>query len=249
MIKIKAGEKEKKKVSMISKIKDRFKYDIKKMETVVGKYDITSNVILHQDAIYKAYCYYAITQKVQGNKEIMGWLAGKINKNKIEIVDAYVGDCNSSAGYTELDPRETVKMMNMARERGLQLVGQWHCHIGIGVHPSPEDKDTMQTLIAFGMKKPIMIIVNSDEFWLGTIQNNFMKKVDFVIPAKTDNKFSINLGYINGEYNYPPYNIVNNMYLDETGLVAFYGMVGNFFLLGIDTILPFLNLDRWVDWK
>ena len=127
MIKIKAGEKEKKKVSMISKIKDRFKYDIKKMETVVGKYDITSNVILHQDAIYKAYCYYAITQKVQGNKEIMGWLAGKINKNKIEIVDAYVGDCNSSAGYTELDPRETVKMMNMARERGLQLVGQWHC--------------------------------------------------------------------------------------------------------------------------
>ena len=249
MIKIKAGEKKKKKISMISKIKDRFKYDIKKMETIVGKYDINSNVILHQDAIMKAYCYYAITQKTQGNKEIMGWLAGKIDKNKIEIVDAYVGDCTSSSGYTELDPRETVKMMNMARERGLQLVGQWHTHPGMSVHPSFEDKDTMQTLSKTGIEKPIMIIVNSDEFWLGTIQNNFMKKVDFVIPPKTDNKFSINLGYINGEYTYPIYDTVNDMLYGDTGLVAFYGMIGNFFLLGIDTILPFLNLDRWVDYK
>ncbi len=250
MKKIKAGEIKKKEKGIINKLKDRFKYDIKKMETIVGNYDIDSNVILHQDAIMKAYCYYAITQKVQGRKEIMGWLAGKINKDKIEIVDAYVGDCKSSSVYTNLDPRHTVRMMNMAKENGLQLVGQWHCHPGMSVHPSPEDTDTMRTLKAFGMKKPIMIIVNSNKFWLGTINNNFMQKVDFVIPAKTDNEFSINLGYINGEHtpSYLNYNENILPYADDDWL-AYCTMVGNFFLLGVDFFFPFLNLKKWVEWK
>lgn len=632
MKKIKAGEKKKKKKNIVSNIKDRFKYDIKKMEMIAGRYDVNANVILHQDAIMKAYCYFAVTQKVQGRKEIMGWLAGKVDKNKIEIVDTYIGDCNSSSAYTELDPKETVKMMNIAKERGLQLIGQWHClpgneliytdkgpveiknlegnilvydfindkyfysnnykifthnsdsivkietklkrtftatsqhlmpvlksghlawmtmdkinkgdylcipniplinkkhsfgldiidkkikrknsiknevklpkmmtdklalflglvfsdgyvgksevcftnkrrnninlfnslsselfgiscktniipdgyrsiatriysrkvvlflqdvigfskknipsifyssnksiiksfidgliigdgcvtkvnknknervvriclgeervsqdliyllslldikarlikykqnflrkiknyiylvvyqenptkysdlfpiknksitrdrinkdiikeypaimrnmkfvkvvkknrininqkvydiyvpkyhtfvaghgpfishncHPGMCVNPSGEDTDTMRTLVAFGMKKPMMLIVNDSEFWLGTISKYSMKKVDFVIPPKTDNKFDMNLGYINGEYEYtvyPSYNYGEGCYGegayidDATGVTDFCAMVGNFFLLGIHIFLPFLKLDRWVEWK
>ena len=253
MRQIKAKEAEKKEKGIIERIKDRFKYDIKKMETLASGYDIDSSVILNFDALVKAFVYYAVTQKTQGNKEIMGWLAGKREGNSVEIVDAYVGNCRSSSAYTQLDAEETVRMKKLARERGLVLCGQYHSHPGMSTEPSGEDTDTMKTLEKWGMEKPIMLIVNSTDFYLGTIINGSMKKVNFVMPPKTDNNLDINLGYINGEYRapvfYSPYAAgCKSNYVTDKTLFAFYGMIGNYFLLGLDMFVPFLKLKKYVDW-
>ena len=229
---------------MIERIKGRFKTDI------------NNKVILNFDALVKATTYYGVTIKTQGSKEIMGWLVGNREGKNIEVVDAWIGDCKSSSTYTQLDAAETVRMKKLARAKGLSLVGQWHIHPNMSTNPSSEDKNTMVTLEKWGMKNPIMMIVNSNNFWFGTIEKGHMKRVDFIVPPKTDNNLDITLGYINGEYRSSMFDVCQSGYpvgavgfMEGKTVRAYYGMVGNYFLLGLDIILPFLRLKKWVDWS
>lgn len=253
MKKIEAEEAEEKKISLMRKIKNNFKYDIKKIEVIANRYDLDRKIILHQNAFLKAMIYYAVTIKTQGDIEIMGWLAGKRKGKQIEIIDAYIGDCNSSCAYTEMDPIETIKAKNKAKEKGLSLVGQWHSHPGMSTSPSGVDNDFMNTIERFGMKEPVQLIVNSSEFSLTMFKNGKRKKVEFIIPPKTDNNIDINLGYINGEYRGSVWG--GGVWGDVDDITdpyetrAFYGYVGNRVFERIHKTLPFLKLNKYVDWS
>jgi len=179
-------------------VKDRFKYDIKKIDVIRGKLDIKKPVILQQKALIKAITYCGITKRTQGNIEIMGWLAGKYNKNgSVEIIDAYVGDCKSASAYTELDPLETIKLSKLAKENDLKLIGQWHFHPEMSTYPSGIDDDFMENLEKFGVKTPVQLILNMTDFNLSIMKKGKRKSVEFIIPPKTDCNLDINLGYVN----------------------------------------------------
>jgi len=202
--KIKAVEKKIVEKGFFEKIKDnmkdRFKYDIKKIDVIRGKLDIKKPVILQQKALIKAITYCGITKRTQGNIEIMGWLAGKYNKNgSVEIIDAYVGDCKSASAYTELDPLETIKLSKLAKENDLKLIGQWHFHPEMSTRPSGIDDDFMENLEKFGVKTPVQLILNMTDFNLSIISKGKRKDADFIIPPKTDCNLDINLAYINKE--------------------------------------------------
>lgn len=251
-IKAKEPEKEKEKTKM-EKLKDRFKSPIKRMEMIANKYDIDKEVILHQNALTKALIYYSVTQKTQGDKEIMGWLAGKKDNGNIEIVDAYIGNCNSSTCFIEMELGETTKMKKMAKERGLELVGNWHSHPGMSTSPSAEDDDYMRNIEKFGMKSPVQLIVNSDNFSLTVMNNLKRRKVDFIIPPKIDNHIGLNLGYMNGEYKTRfgvdgfaspyGYEYFND---EEFCIVAFFGLIGNS-VFSILSYIPFVDLIKYID--
>lgn len=199
---IKAGEEKAVEKGFFAKIKDnvkdRFKYDIKKIDVIRGKLDIKKPVILQQKALIKATTYCGITKRTQGNIEIMGWLAGKYNKNgSIEVVDAYVGDCKSASAYTELNPLETIKLSKLAKENGLKLIGQWHFHPGMSTYPSGVDDDFMENLEKFGVKNPVQLILNMTDFNLSIMKKGKRKTAEFIIPPKTDCNLDINLGYVN----------------------------------------------------
>lgn len=224
MVELKAKEKSKKKKPM---------FDFGEFLQYKHPYIKDKNAVLNNDVLVKSLVYYATTQKIQGTMEIMGWLAGRINGNTIEIVDCYVGNCNSSTYFTELDPLETVKMKNLAKQNGLVLVGQWHCHPGISTNPSSEDHDTLNTLKKFGIQNPAMLIVNDKDFWLGTIDSrNKLRQLEFIIPAKSNNTdLDLNIAYINGEYQEPQFHYdntkINNDFEDE---FAPLNMIGDWFL-------------------
>jgi proteasome lid subunit RPN8/RPN11 len=182
-------------------------------------------LILHQNALNKAVIYYAVTQKTQGSMEIMGWLAGKITDKRIEVHDAYIGNCNSTGTYTELDVKETIKLKKHAKKHGLVLLGQWHCHPGFSTSPSGTDSDSLNTMQRFGIKNPISLIVNDRDFWIGTIENEHTRRVEFVIPPKFDNKINLHLGFINGEYSYIQEPLVDEVITVTGGYV---GIVSGF---------------------
>ena len=261
---IKAKEQEDvedKKLSLIKRFKSYFKYDIKKMEVLVGKYNINKKVILSQNALLKAIIYYGVIIKTQGNMEIMGWLVGKQKNGIIEIVDSYIGNCKSTSSYTELDPLETIRLNKLAKKRGLIIVGQWHTHPGFATSPSYIDDDFMRNLEKFGVKTPVQLIVNNDDFNLSMMVKGKRKKVDFIIPPKIDTKMDINLGYINGEYDYrseyqddsigvpTPYGhdysggwVGNSdLFVPEKDIIAFCGWVGNV-IFKLISCIPYVNL-------
>ena len=248
---IKAEEKEQEKLSLIRRFQNRFKYNIKKMDIMAGKYNLDKPVILHQNALMKAVIYSGITLKTQGYKEIMGWLAGKRANGTIEIVDAYIGDCKSSSGYTEMNPLETIKLKKMAKERGLELVGQFHLHPAFSTTPSGIDDDFMRNIEKFGIKTPVQLIVNMTDFNLSIMEKGKRKKADFIIPPKTDNGLHINLGYINGEYNDFATTILSgdfNNYFGENQVVVFCGYIGNQVLIGLNYLtFKKFNLGRWIE--
>jgi proteasome lid subunit RPN8/RPN11 len=252
MLNLKAKEPEPlKPLSFMKKFRNRFKYDIKKMETIAGKYNLKNHIVLTQNALMKAVIYCAVTLKTQGHTEIMGFLAGKYEEGKIIIVDSYIGDCKSSAAYTELDPLETIKMVKKAKSEGLKIVGQWHFHPGMSTTPSPTDHDFMYNLERMGVKTPVQLICNMDDFNLSIMENGARRKAEFYIPPKLDNDLRINLGYINGEHENPfcdfdllcdPGEIMGTKKL----IIAFYGFIGNMTLSTL-TKLPFLSiLKKWV---
>ena len=253
MTKIKAEEREKivEKKGMISKFKDKHKYQIKKMEVMKGKYDIEHEVILNQNALTKALVYYATVQKTIGSVEVMGWLAGTKENGKIDIVNAYIGNCESSSAYTELDPTETIKMRDKAQSEGLVLVGQWHCHPGFSTSPSGIDDDFMSNIEKFGMKDSVQLIVNSKDFNLSIWSNGKRRKVDFIIPPKVDTKIGLNLGYIVGEYTPKISDVMfgDGVNMTDNWCVGdFYAYVGNYAFLFVGWWFPFLCLERWVEW-
>ena len=143
-------------------------------------------LILHQNALTKALVYYLTTQQIHGDMEIMGWLMGKRHNDYIEIIDIHVGNCESTSMYTELDGLETIKAKKIAQKKGLDLLGNWHCHTFISSSPSMVDLSAMETLAKFGLKNPLMLIVTKKDFWLGTLYKGIMRKVKFEIPRKTD---------------------------------------------------------------
>jgi proteasome lid subunit RPN8/RPN11 len=263
-IDIRAGETplpEPKKKTLIQRFKERINYDTKKMDVLMGQYDIDKRVVLGQNALIKATVYCAVTKKTHGNKEIMGWLAGKYDRDTIEIVDAYIGNCKSSTGYTELDPLETIKMNKMAKERGLKLVGQWHFHPCFSSCPSGIDDDFMRNIEKFGIKTPVQLIINLDDFSLTMMEKGHRKKVEFIVPPKIDNHLNINLGYINGEYTpvwggdttpfgsygtYGAYPLMTGDGGEFPEVIAFFGWVGNKMLTIVSFLFPWGNIKQLV---
>ena len=246
--------------SFIENFKNKHKYKIKKMEILAGRYNIKKPVILHNDAILKAVIYSAVVKKTQGNIEIMGWLIGTQKDDTINIIDAYVGDCRSNSGYTELDVLETIRIKKAAKERGMIIVGQWHFHPSFSTTPSGIDDDFMFNIERMGIKTPVQLIVNMEDFSLTIMENGIRRKADFMIPPKTDNKLDIKLDFINGEYhctdtyfkgdiNSTLCEVENNIYEDiisDNSLTAFCGYAGNIILFMLDYIIPFANFEQFV---
>jgi proteasome lid subunit RPN8/RPN11 len=226
MKKINVEPRKEKKFEWISDITNNFMTYLEwpPLENLNGK-----KVVLYHNALNKAIIYYAVTQKVQGDVEIMGWLAGRVNENSIEIVDAYIGNCMSSIGHTELDATETIRLKKQAKKEGLVLLGQWHSHPSFSTHPSSTDADALNTMKMFGIKHPISLIVNSTDFWLGTIYKNHTRKVKFIIPSKRSNKIGLKLDFINGEYTYQPEPIFwdNNIPQEHIGFVGWLDIIVN----------------------
>ena len=79
------------------------------------------------------------------------------------------------------------------------------------------------------------------------------RKVDFVIPPKTDNYIGLNLGYINGEYKNKFSDVGFGYYGGyaegcdgDLGIIAFCGWLGNC-VFSIISCIPFINLIKYVD--
>jgi len=165
----------------------------------------TLKIVMEQNVMIKSLTYYSIIQLRYGSMEVMGWLYGKRIDNMFYITDVNIGNCESSSGYTELDPMETVKANKEAKERGLELIGQWHCHPSFDTTPSSIDNNTLKRLRKFGIKVPIMLIVNSDNFWLGSIDKlGLCRKIPFVINSKNDNKVGLRLDNLKLDYRAEP---------------------------------------------
>ena len=237
----------KKKKNFFSQLQDRYKHPLKRMEILAGEYNTKYHIILSQNALIKSISYSAINMSKHGSKEIMGYLAGKHYDDKIEIVDAYIGNCKSSGAYTEIDCMEKIRLIKLAHKRGLVIVGQWHLHPNMGVHPSGTDDEFMINLERMGMKSPVQLITNLQEFSLTIMENERRKKAEFIIPPKTDNKLDLEFGTINDDYVAPLFNNTyyqNDVY-DEPNIIPFCGWLGNW-IFRIIGIIPFVNLKKYI---
>lgn len=168
----------------------------------------TFNVVLNNDALIKSLVYYSVAQ-FKENREVMGWLLGHKKDKTIVVCNTLVGECYSSSAYTETDPRNTIQVAKQAKKEGLEIVGQWHCHPGMSTHPSHTDVESMRTLDKFGVKNPISLIVNDENFYIGVYEFNDLIPINFTIPSKSDNKTELNITpFINREmYNYNNYEL------------------------------------------
>lgn len=198
-IEAKEGDNKKRKYKLLDIFRDRFKYDIKKTEVLLGKYDLNVEVILSHKALTKANVYCGIVQKTQGSIEVMGLLVGNWNNDILTIEDAYIGNCHSSHTYTEMEPTEIIKLNKLAKANGLSVVGQWHYHPQMATNPSGTDDDFMINLERFKVRTPVQLITNLNDFTLTMMVNGRRKNVDFIIPPANDTYLGIDIGFINNE--------------------------------------------------
>lgn len=161
--------------------------------------DHQTTVVLFPEALLKATVYCAITRKLQGRLEIMGLLVGRRHEKSIEVVDAYVGDCQSTSVYTELDPLATIKMRSRAQKAGLVIVGQWHYHPDMATNPSSIDDEFLRTFERMGVPTPVQLISNLKDFNLSIMEGGVRRKAVFVIPEKHDTLLAIDLDFANDQ--------------------------------------------------
>ena len=180
----------------LGNLMNRYHYPTKKMEVMMGKYNIDKYVVLNQKVLTKALVYMSLVIKENDGAEIMGMIVGKKENGKIILEDAWIGDCMSTSGSTEISWEERIKLQKRARKEGVQILGWWHSHPSFSSSPSPVDT---RTNLAWeqSIEEPMMLIVSPHEFTLCTTKKGFVKKVDFIIPPSMDNKIDLNLAYLN----------------------------------------------------
>ncbi|MDR2752939.1 MAG: M67 family metallopeptidase [Oscillospiraceae bacterium] len=72
--------------------------------------------------------------------EACGLLAGSLKDDEAKIHKLYnLTNMDHSPAHFSMDPREQLEAVKDMRQRGLQLLANWHSHPGTPARPSPED--------------------------------------------------------------------------------------------------------------
>ena len=243
---IKAEEKKAKKNflgKLYRDVKIRFGGQIKEVEKVVGRYAKDKKVVLKQNALIKALVYYALIDREQKGKEVMGLLVGKRENGTATVEDAYICDQHVSGCNAEIDYVKFAELIKKAKQNNVTTLGWWHSHPFGCTNPSGEDTHTNSVWEKMGIKEPIMLIVCDRNFWLGTTVNGHAKKLEFEIPAKTDDYLDLNIGYATGNYHtYTPDGAMAGYCygsLDDFKFVTpFFGWVGDRVITAGRYVLP-----------
>jgi len=74
-------------------------------------------------------------------------LVGRQRGDDFEVLDVFEASnvANSSTRF-EIDPEELYRAMKDAEERGLDVIGFYHSHLGYGTRPSAVDLEHMKFL-------------------------------------------------------------------------------------------------------
>lgn len=86
-----------------------------------------------------------VDARARSSVEACGILIGKREGSDFEVVDVVEASntANSSTKF-EINPEELYRAIKNAEEKGLEVIGFYHSHLGYGAGPSAVDLDRMK---------------------------------------------------------------------------------------------------------
>jgi proteasome lid subunit RPN8/RPN11 len=152
-------------------------------------------------ALIKALTYASIVKLQYENREAMGILIGKKEGNTVVIEDVHVDSFIAEYSHTKTEAPSIAKIMKQSMDikkkfPEKQIIGWVHSHPSFSIQPSTWDLETnaiWEKYMAKDNIRPIMMIVNDKEFWIGTTINGRKVPLDSLLLPDSSSKIDLNL--------------------------------------------------------